>query len=390
VNDNYDAPLLSMEKQKFALQICPYYIPPYFNIAQQYAWAFSDSEYRLVTVFLTGEESQEVANDIEGDVVFLGCPSLSGARIGILRKLVRLHRQYNFRIIIAHRYKSIYLGCLLTLFAPKAFLFGVVHSARTFRRFFKRFFINRFAKKLIILGVSSALVEEIRLALPLYPSRHIKVAYNRINTYRASAKLIPRVKARAALGIPDGALVFATVARLHRKKNHELLVRAFAKIQPNTPRAVLLLIGDGDLRNNLEALARDLGIGEKVIFAGFVREAERYYGAFDVFVLPSRVETFGMVLLEAFVAELPVIASSVGGIPEVLGDAGKLYPVDDVNALAALMNSAYQELIEHGLSLQQKQRIQARLEQHFSFDAGRRDFWRMYWELVPHGEAVEK
>jgi glycosyltransferase involved in cell wall biosynthesis len=94
-----------------------------------------------------------------------------------------------------------------------------------------------------------------------------------------------------------------------------------------------------------------------------------------------------MVLLEAFVAELPVIASSVGGIPEVLGDAGKVYAVDDVNALAELMNSTYQELIEDGLPLQQKRRIAARLEQHFSFDAGRRDFWQMYRELVA---VVEK
>ena len=376
-----------MERPKFALQICHNYLPPFFNIAQQYAWTFRDSEYRLITVFISGEESQEVANDIEGDVVFLACPrkTLRGLKIGILRKLVKLHRQYDFRIIVGHRYKSIYLGCLLTLFAPKAWVFGAVHSAKTFKRFRRRVFINRFAKRLVVLGVSKALVHEIQSALPRYPSRHIKVVYNCINTNQASAKLIPRAEARASLGIPDGAFVFATVARLHPKKNHEPLISAFAKMQSNAPHAVLLLIGEGDLRNKLQTLADDLGIGAKVIFAGFVREAERYYGAFDVFVLPSKVETFGMVLLEAFVAELPVIASSVGGIPEVLGDVGKLYAVGDVNALAELMNSAYQELTEDGLSLQKKRRIQARLEQHFSFDAGRRDFWRMYGELIPHG-----
>jgi len=389
VNDNHHALLLSMERPKFALQICHNYLPPFFNIAQQYAWAFRDTEYHLITVFLSGEENREVANDIDGDVIFLGYPRtmLRGLKIRILKKLVTLHRQYDFRIIIGHRYKSIYLGCLLTLFAPKVLVFGAVHSAKTFERFRRRVFINRFAKRLIILGVSNALVEEIQSALPRYPSQHIRVSYNRINTYQASAKLIPRVTARASLGIPDGAFVFATVARLHPKKNHEPLIRAFAKMQSNAPHAVLLLIGDGDLRNKLQTLADDLGIDEKVIFAGFVREAERYYGAFDVFVLPSKVETFGMVLLEAFVAELPVIASSVGGIPEVLGDAGKVYAVDDVNALAELMNSTYQELIEDGLPLQQKRRIAARLEQHFSFDAGRRDFWQMYRELVA---VVEK
>ncbi len=387
MNDNHHALLLSMERLKFALQICHNYLPPFFNIAQQYAWAFRDTEYRLITVFLSGEESQEVANGIDGDVVFLACPRkmLRGLKIGILRKLIKLHRQYDFRIIVGHRYKSIYSGCLLTLFAPKALVFGAVHSATTFKRFRRRVFINRFAKRLIILGVSKALVQEIQSALPRYPNRHIRVAYNCIDTHQASAKLIPRVKARASLGISDGAFVFATVARLHPKKNHEPLISAFARMQSNAPHAVLLLIGDGDLRNKLQTLADDLGIGAKVIFAGFVDEAERYYGAFDVFVLPSKVETFGMVLLEAFVAELPVIASSVGGIPEVLGDAGRLYAVDDVNALAELMNSTYQELTEDGPSLQQKLRIQAQLEQHFSFDAGRRDFWRMYGELIPHG-----
>lgn len=374
-----------MEQSKFALQICPYYVPPYFNIAQQYAWAFRDTEYHLITVFLTGEESQDVAKDIEGDVIFFGYSTLRGFKFGVLRKLIGLHRQYDFRIILAHRYKSIYLGCLLTLFAPRVPVFGVVHSAKTFKRFLKRTFVSRFADKLIILGVSGALLAELQSALPRYPGRHLRVAYNRINICRASAKLLPRVTARASLHIPDGVFVFATVARLHRKKNHELLIRAFARMQSNAPRATLLLIGDGDLRDDLQTLANDLGVGAKVIFAGFVRDVERYYGAFDVFVLPSKVETFGMVLLEAFVAKLPVIASSVGGIPEVVGDVGSLYPADDVNALAELMSRAYQELIENGLSQEQKQRIQARLEEHFSFDAGKRDFWQMYRELIRRG-----
>ncbi len=374
-----------MEQSKFALQICPYYVAPYLNIAQQYAWAFHDSQYRLVTVFLTGEESQEVASDIEGDVIFLRYPTLRGLKLGVLRKLIGLHRQYDFRIILAHRYKSMYLGCLLTLFAPKAAVFGVVHSAKTFKRFLKRAFVSRFADKLIILGVSSALVAEIQSALPRYPRQHIRVAHNRINTCHVFAKLLPRVTARAGLHIPDGTFVFATVARLHRKKNHELLIRAFARMQSDAPRAVLLLIGDGDLRDSLQTLADQLGVGGRVVFAGFVRDVDQYYNAFDVFILPSKVETFGMVLLEAFAAGLPVIASSVGGIPEIVGDVGSLYPADDVDALAELMNRGYQELARNGLSQEQKQRIWLRLEQYFSFDAGKRDFWQLYRELIPHG-----
>jgi glycosyltransferase involved in cell wall biosynthesis len=374
-----------MEQSKFALQICPYYRQPYLTIAQQYAWVFRDTEYRLITVFLTGEESQQVANGIEGDVVFLACPSLRGFRIGILRKLIRLHRQYDFRIILAHRYKSFYLGCLLTLFTPRVRVFGVVHSAKTFKRFLKRIFVSCFAERLIILGVSGAIVAEIQSALPRYPRRHIRVAHNRINIGAASAKLVPRARARSVLGVPEGAFVFASVARLHPKKGHELLIRAFASIQLRAPRAVLVLIGRGPLRSHLGKLADELGVGAKVIFTDFVHDVERYYSAFDVFVLSSIIEPFGLVLLEAFVAELPVIASSAGGIPEVLGDVGRLFPVGDVKALAELLDSVYQEVSEHGLAEEQKRRIQARLEEHFSFDAGKRDFWQMYGELMPRG-----
>ena len=169
-----------MERLKFALQICHNYLPPFYNIAQQYAWTFSDTEYRLITVFLCGEENQEVANGIDGDVVFFACPRkmLRGLKIGILRKFVKLHRQYDFRIIVGHRYKSIYLGCLLTLFAPKAWVFGAVHSAKTFKRFRRQVFINRFTKRLVVLGVSKALVHEIQSALPHNDAKIISPHYS--------------------------------------------------------------------------------------------------------------------------------------------------------------------------------------------------------------------
>ncbi|OHA90762.1 MAG: hypothetical protein A2832_01410 [Candidatus Zambryskibacteria bacterium RIFCSPHIGHO2_01_FULL_44_22b] len=94
-------------------------------------------------------------------------------------------------------------------------------------------------------------------------------------------------------------------------------------------------MGDGEERENLENMARNLGIYDSVDFRGFVENARTYLSSFDIFVMPSRSEALPYALLEAGFAGLPVIATSVGGIPEIIesGISGALIPSDDSEAL---------------------------------------------------------
>src|SRR4029077_5841450 len=128
-----------------------------------------------------------------------------------------------------------------------------------------------------------------------------------------------------------------TVGRLVEVKQQAVLIRAFAQVAATFPAARMVLVGDGPLRAELEATALSLGLSGAVLFAGYQPRPERFLAAMDVFVLPSRAEAMPLVIPEAWAAGLPVVASRVGGIPELIEDGrtGLLVESGDVDGLAA-------------------------------------------------------
>lgn len=111
-----------------------------------------------------------------------------------------------------------------------------------------------------------------------------------------------------------------TVAELHPIKQHELVIGAYKDLINTHPRVRHIIIGDGELRDALAARVREAGLEHHIFFAGYVPNAAAYLSALDVFTLTSRSESFAYALLEAGAAGLPVVASRVGGIPEIITD----------------------------------------------------------------------
>ena len=140
----------------------------------------------------------------------------------------------------------------------------------------------------------------------------------------------------AAAGIPDGAPLVLAVGRLIEQKDHATLLRAFARVHEREPSARLAILGWGPLETRTRALAASLGIDAAVTLAGRV-EPRDWLDRADVFAHSSRWEGFGIVLLEAMLARLPVVATSVSAIPEIVvdGETGFLVPAGDDEALAA-------------------------------------------------------
>jgi glycosyltransferase involved in cell wall biosynthesis len=139
----------------------------------------------------------------------------------------------------------------------------------------------------------------------------------------------------AAAGIQADAPLALAVGRLIEQKDHATLLRAFARVQTDLPEARLAILGAGPLEGELRALAAELGLGEAVVLPG--RTAIRdWLERADVFVHTSRWEGFGIVLLEAMLASLPIVATSVSAIPEVVvpGETGALVAAGDVEGLA--------------------------------------------------------
>lgn len=146
-----------------------------------------------------------------------------------------------------------------------------------------------------------------------------------------------RAAARRTAGLPQEAFVVGCVARLTPVKGQAVLLRAMAELCARFPALRLLLVGDGEDRVALQARARRSDLGGKVIFAGAGADVRTSLAAMDLFVLPSLNEGQGRAVVEAMAAGLPVVASRVGGLREVLDDgrAGSLVSPGDPTDLAA-------------------------------------------------------
>ena len=145
---------------------------------------------------------------------------------------------------------------------------------------------------------------------------------------------------RRELGIATGAPIIGCVARLAPQKNHATLLLAASIVARRSPDAHFLLVGDGELRAELEARTADLGLGERVHFLGMRRDAADFLNACDVGVLASdRQEGCSNFLIEAALLGKPVVATTVGGIPEAVqqGETGLLVPPRDASAMADAM-----------------------------------------------------
>jgi len=139
--------------------------------------------------------------------------------------------------------------------------------------------------------------------------------------------------------------VIGYVGRLHRGKRIEIAIKSLAEVRKRVGNARLLIIGGDDgspnghaYKSELQQLAADLGIGDSVVFTGYrpAEEMPAAFASFDVFVLPSESESFGMVLIEAWAQSVPVVASNIGGCREitVASGGGRLAPVGNVEAFA--------------------------------------------------------
>ena len=132
--------------------------------------------------------------------------------------------------------------------------------------------------------------------------------------------------------LPAGPVI-GTVGSLSPEKKTSDLLEAAAILLSETPDLTFCIVGDGALRGDLERQAQDLRIADRVVFAGAVEDVRPWVGAFDLFVLTSRREGLPGALMEAMAMGRPVVATDVGGVSEVVGDAGVLVSVGDVEAI---------------------------------------------------------
>ena len=154
---------------------------------------------------------------------------------------------------------------------------------------------------------------------------------------------LDRAARRQKIGFSQQDKLVGMVGRMVSIKNFELLLRAAQQFLANGNSATFLLIGDGPRLKELQGLAEELGIKDKVIFTGFRDDRLEFMSILDIFVLCSHSETFPLALIEAMSLARPVIATDVGGIPEIIDDMenGFLCPPNDEDTLAYLIDYVF-------------------------------------------------
>lgn len=179
-------------------------------------------------------------------------------------------------------------------------------------------------------------------------------------------------RVRGRYGLNGDDLVIGHVARFSAVKNHAVLIAAFAEVLHVHPKAFLALVGDGPLRSDIEARVDALGIRSRVGFLGRLGDLPEVYRDFDLLTLPSFSEASSMSLLEGMACGLPIVATAVGGTPDLLGqgEAGALVPNDDARSLAAaLITLAGEPDARARLGQAARQRAESRYSEDRMLDA---------------------
>lgn len=159
-----------------------------------------------------------------------------------------------------------------------------------------------------------------------------------VDVQKIASVQVDRVAKRKELGIPEDAFAFLTVGELIPRKGHELLIRAFAKL--NISGVQLLICGSGREKEHLTALIKELGISDRTHLLGFRNDIYELLKCADAFVFPSKQEGLPVALMEAMAAGLPCIASRIRGNVDLLPDSRYLFEASDESTLCQLMQDA--------------------------------------------------
>lgn len=312
------------------------------NELSQSAADFPEIEGSVVT-FERGRDERNSPNEFVTSAreLGLGVEIISERRrfdLSVLPRLKKIVNEHGPRLVVTHSVKSHFLlwRSHISRICPwVAFHHGYTSTDRKMRVYNH---LDRWS-----LPAADRIVTVCR-AFARDLSRHTGVALDKISVLHNSIR--PQLPASAAeakavrsrFGIADNEPLILAVGRLSKEKAHLDLLAAFSRLRESNPgsKARLIILGDGPERERLEAATDSSGNKDSVIFAGQLSDVWPFYAAADVFVLPSHSEGSPNVLLEAMAAGIPIVATAVGGVPEMVehNQNALLVPANDPSALA--------------------------------------------------------
>lgn len=260
-----------------------------------------------------------------------------------LSRLTSYLRRTNIDLIHVHLFDPSIVGLTAAVLARTTVRVMTRHYSDYHTRLKKRWHIrlDQFCTSLSdrVIAVSEHTAEVMRTEEHA-PADRLRVIHNGIDFHRmelSSPEAPDRIRREFA---PSGEVLVLQVARLHPEKGHEFLFKALPSVIAQVARPVrLLVVGTGPFEGDYRRQVHDLGLDDVVTFTGFRRDIPDLMAAADLMVLPSLAEAFGLALTEAIYLGTPVLATRVGGIPEIVRDGvdGVLVPPGSPEALSAAL-----------------------------------------------------
>ena len=255
---------------------------------------------------------------------------------GIILKIAKLLREQRIDILQTYLWTANAWGRVAARIAGTPVVVASERNVDIWEQSYKRMIGRTLAHSTDKIIANSEAVRDYLLDRGgLDPEKVVRI-YNGVNFERFEKPFDP-MERRRELGLPEGALLAGVVARVEPAKDHDTLLHAMASVRDQTAHLHLAVVGDGRQTERLTALANQLGLGDRVHFTGFRTDAAEWIRTFDFSVLSSVKEGLSNTVIESMAAGKPVIATAVGGNPEVIveGETGFLLPTREPELFGA-------------------------------------------------------
>lgn len=272
------------------------------------------------------------------EVVWLGANKGGAAMVKALYRLIKLIKVMQPDVVHSHMFHSNVIARLARVFHSTSNFVNTAHNISEGGRV--RMLIYRLTNFLAdtFTNVSQEAVEAFELKKAV-PKNMMLVTHNGIDTERFTFFSNARKRIRGELGLEDKK-VFIAIGRFHKQKDYPNLLRSFAILCKKDKNVHLIIVGDGELRGQIELTIKEYCLDNNVSLLGLRSDVPELLSASDVFVLSSAWEGFGLVVAEAMACERVVVATNCGGVAEVLGNEGLLVKPNHNLELASAMEKS--------------------------------------------------
>jgi glycosyltransferase involved in cell wall biosynthesis len=264
------------------------------------------------------------------------------------RKIATYCKKNNIHIIQTHFLRENYIGILSKLFNPNIKVIWTAHliaENKGIIRFFNKIF-SKFVDKIICVSeaVKTSLVKE---GIPLNKAQ---VVYNGVDTNYF--RPMDDNTIRKELSIEDDTLVLTTISRFNKEKGYDFLMEGLKELKIHIPYFKMLLVGEGEEKDFIKEKVKEYDLQEQVVFLGYREDIPQILAATDIYISPSRNEAISFSIIEALSCSKPVVATEVGGVPEIFhkGNCGILIPFGDtkvfVESIMELYDNKNYELVK--------------------------------------------